>query len=115
MGVLGQLVKESGTQVIFFSVFQLQAETERSSLLIHHSMAGVTTRILWVFHNRMAYSVPGLLTSNEFRLAHDKLWDETPRLEGQDASRGTQVVGLRLLGTPEHTSSFTQRSKGLLR
>ena len=30
--------------------------------------------------------------------AHDKLWDDTPRLEGWDASKGAQLVALRRAG-----------------
>ena len=39
--------------------------------------------------------------------AHDKLWDDTPRLEGWDTSKGAQLVALRRAGyTAAHLKSY---------
>lgn len=44
---------------------------------------------------------------DDIRLACDKLWDEMPRLEGQDASEGPQLVALRCVGhTEAHLKSY---------
>jgi len=43
---------------------------------------------------------------NNIRLACDKLWEDTPRLEGWDASKGPQPVPLRFAGyTAAHLKS----------
>jgi len=51
---------------------------------------------------------------DNIRLACDKLWDDTPRLEGWGVSKGPQPVALRCAGyTAAH--SLTEMSQGLLR
>ena len=57
--VLGLLVRESGAQVVFSSLLQLQAatleETDGPSLLTHGSVAGVTAIVLGFSDNGMTY------------------------------------------------------------
>ena len=44
---------------------------------------------------------------DSIRLARDKLWDDTPRLEGWDATKGPQPVDLRCAGcTGAHLKSY---------
>jgi len=47
------------------------------------------------------------LKRDNIRLAHDQLWDDTPRLEGWGASEGSQPGALRGAGyTPAHLASY---------
>ncbi|KAK4825362.1 hypothetical protein QYF61_026881 [Mycteria americana] len=54
-----------------------------------------------------------IISGDNIRLACDKLWDDTPRLEGQGASEGPQSVALRRAGyTAAHLKSYGDLTSG---